>query len=85
MSNLFNTKPLSDMSLEELKKQEQSFKTAGRVLTGFLLVLIVAYLIHLYRKDHSSGYAIPLAGLGGLSVFIADKLKKIRAEISLRG
>ena len=84
MNNLFSTKPLSEMSLEELKKQEQSFKTAARVTTGILLVLIVATLIRIYIKAHFRGDTVSLIVLILLTLLTGDKLKKIKAEISSR-
>ena len=84
MTTLFNTKPLSDMSLEELKKQEQSFKIATRVATGVLVLLVVATLIRIYLKAHLRGDTFLLIGFIFLSMLTGDKLKKIKAEISAR-
>ncbi len=72
------------MSLEELKKQEQSFKTASRVATGILVVLTVATLIRIYLKVHFRGDTFLLLGFIFLSMLTGDKLKKIKAEISAR-
>ena len=84
MSNLFTTKPLAEMSLEQLKKQEKSFITVSGVMGVILLVLLLDYFIHLYQAGSSSGSTGSLAGFGALSIAIALQLKKIRAEISQR-
>ncbi len=84
MSNLFTTKPLAEMSLEQLKKQGKSFITVSRVMSVILLVLLLYYFIHLYQKGWGSGSTGSLAGFSALTAAAALQLKKIRAEISQR-
>lgn len=76
---------MSEMSLEELRKQEQSFKIASRVMGGIMVVLVVATLIRIYLKAHLRGDTFLLIGSMFLGIWTGDKLRKIRAEISSRG
>lgn len=73
------------MSLDELRKHKQSLTTASVVLSVFLLVLMAALFIHLYRtKEATLGSSGSLGGFGALGIGVALRLKKIKAEIIQR-
>ena len=84
MSNLFSTKPLAEMSLDELRKQERSFNIASQVTFGIMIAAIVVTLIRVYLKAHFPGDTFLTFGPLFLMLFVGDKLKKIRTEISSR-
>jgi hypothetical protein len=85
MNNLFSNKPLSEMSLTELKAQEQSFKTASRIMAGIMLLMVAATLIRIYLKAHFPGNTFLLLVCVFISFLTASRSKKINEEINSRG
>lgn len=75
---------MSELSLEELKRQEESTRTVVRWSVLLFSVVIVLVFIWTFLKGYHLSNMMILVGLSFLFAFTADKLKKIRAEISSR-
>ncbi len=84
MFGIFSNKPLSEMSLEELKSQEQSTRTFVRWSGLLFLVVVVLVFIWTFMKGYHLSNMIILIGLAFLNAIMAANLKKIRTEISSR-
>ena len=84
MFDIFSNKPLSELSLEELKSQEQSTRTLYRWSVGFVLVMIFFVAFWTGMKGYNSINLIFLSATCALPAMAAAKLKKIRTEISSR-
>ena len=84
MFSIFSNKPLSELSLEELKSQEQSTRTLYRWSVGFTLVMIFLVAFWTGLKGYHPSNLIFLSATCFLPAIAAAKLKKIRTEISAR-
>ena len=84
MFSIFSSKPLSELSLEELKSQEQSTQTFVRWLGVFFVLMVVIVFIWTYLKGYHTSNIMVLIGLSFFIALIATKLKNIRAEINSR-
>ena len=84
MFSIFSNKLPSELSLEELKSQEQSTQTFVRWLGGFFVLMVVIVFILTFVKGYHTSNFMFLVGLSFFAALIADKLKKIRTEISSR-
>ncbi len=84
MFGIFSNKPLSELSLEELKSQEQSTRRFVRWSGLLYLVIVVLVFIWTFMKGYHLSNMILLVGLPFLLAITAAKLKEIRSEISSR-
>jgi hypothetical protein len=84
MFGIFSNKPLSELSLEELKSREQSTQTFVRWWGGFVLVMLVLVIVWSFVRGYHSSNIMLLIGIFPLLFLTVDKLKKLRAEISSR-
>jgi Mg2+/citrate symporter len=84
MLGIFSNKPLSELSLEELKSREQSTQTFVRWWGGFVLVMLVLSIVWTFVKGYHSSNIMFLVGISPLLLLTTDKLKKIKVEISSR-
>ena len=84
MFGIFSNKPLSELSLEELKSREQSTGIFVRWSGLLFLVVFVLVLIWSYMKGYHISNMMILVGLSFFLAFMAAKLKEIRSEISSR-
>lgn len=84
MFSIFSNKPLSELSLQELKSQEQSTQTFIRWLVVFFVLMVIVVFIWAYTKGYHTTNIIFLVVFALFNAMIGDKLKKIRAEISSR-
>jgi len=84
MFSIFSNKPLSELSLEELKSREQSTRTLVRWLGVFILVMVFFVTIWTSMKGYHTSNIIFLSVTCFLPAMAAAKLKKIRTEISSR-
>lgn len=84
MFGIFSNKTLSELSLEELKSQEQSTQTSVRWSGIFVLVMIALVAFWTGMKGYHASNLIFLSATCLLPAMAAAKLKKIRAEISSR-
>ena len=84
MFAIFSNKPLSELSLEELKSQKKSTQTFVRWWGGFVLVILVLVIIRTFMNGYHSSNFMLLIGTSPLLLITADKLKKIRVEIGSR-
>ncbi|AQG80224.1 hypothetical protein AWR27_13390 [Spirosoma montaniterrae] len=84
MFGIFSNKPLSQLSLEELKSQEQSTRTFVRWLGFLFVVLVVLIFIWTFMKGYHLSNIMLLVGLAFLNAVAAAQLKKIRSEINSR-
>lgn len=84
MLGIFSNKPLSELSLEELKSQEQSAQTAVRWLGISVLVMLGLVTFWITKKGYHTSNIVFLSATCALPAMAAAKLKKIRNEISSR-
>jgi hypothetical protein len=85
MFRIFSKKPLSELSLVELKSQEQLAQTWYRLSAVFVLGLFAFVAFWTSYKGYHATNIIFVGSLAVLPAFVVDKLKKIRTEISSRG
>ncbi|MFD2574465.1 hypothetical protein ACFSUS_27770 [Spirosoma soli] len=84
MFGIFSNKPLSELSLEELKSQEKSAQTALRWFGIFVLAMIAFVAFWTGTKGYNPINLIFLLASCSLPAIAAAKLKQIRTEISSR-
>jgi hypothetical protein len=84
MFRIFSQKPLSELSLAELKSQEQLAQTWYRLSVVFFLGLFAFVAFWTSYKGYHATNVIFIGGLAALPAFTVNKLKKIRTEISSR-
>lgn len=84
MFSIFSNKPLSELSVDELKSQEQSAQTAVRWWGIFVLAMIGFVAFWTGMKGYNPINLIFLLAICSLPAIAAAKLKKIRTELSSR-
>lgn len=84
MFRIFSNQPLSDLSLDELKRQEESSRTLYRWSIGFALVMIFLVAFWTGLKGYHPSNLIFLLAPCFLPAIVADKRKKIRTEVNAR-
>ena len=91
MANPFSSRPLSELSVEDLQNRASLLKAVVYVAGAFMLVMIgynIAVVV--FQKVNSFGDLVArnMVPMGGFSTSILLSfvmLKKIKAEISSRG
>jgi hypothetical protein len=76
-------KPLSELSNEELIKNEKKLKTVTGMLTGAIFVLFVINIVMAFTKGFSATSVVPIAFLPILIINFKT-LKETKAEIKAR-
>lgn len=77
------SKPISEMTTEELQKTEKSLKLSIKFI-GVILILMLASSIYLFvDKGFSATTVMPIIFIPLFTMNIAN-LKKIKAELSTR-
>lgn len=84
MFGIFSNKPLSELSLEELKSQERSAQTAVRWLGILVLVMLALVTFWITKNGYHTINIVFLSATCALPAMAAAKLKKIRSEINSR-
>lgn len=78
------TKQSNELNLQALKKQEKTLKIVVAILSGAIVVMLLASMVLMLQKGFSIFSVLPITFLPLLSIFF-NKLKKIRAEIDSIG
>lgn len=78
------SKNLSELSIEELIKQQKTIKTIIGVLSGMLLVLLVLGIWLTFQKPSFLVFIIIPFTFTPLLIFNAVTLKKIKSELHSR-
>ncbi|MGL3000072.1 hypothetical protein [Flavobacterium sp. RSSB_23] len=78
------SKNLSELSVEELIKQQKTIKTVTSVLAGMLFVLLLLGIWLTFQKPSFLVFIVIPFTLMPLLIFNLTTLKKVKAELSLR-
>nr|WP_315175972.1 redox-active disulfide protein 2 [uncultured Flavobacterium sp.] len=78
------SKNLSELSVEELIKQQIIIKTVTSLLAGMLLVLFLLGIWLVFQKPSFLVFIVIPLTLMPLLIFNLTTLKKVKAELSLR-
>lgn len=84
MANIFESKPLTELNLVELKKQEKLTKIIAYILSGIILLLLIGIGVSWYQKGAYPRSSVSMGGFALLAFLLHDKLKKLQAEIASR-
>jgi len=90
MRNLFSSKPLSEVSTNDLKKQGQLLQAITYVAAFFIVANIGYAIFRLVShkvdsvSELSGGNLSSMGGFGASLLLCSNALKKIKAEIIMR-
>ncbi|GAA4451768.1 hypothetical protein GCM10023189_14100 [Nibrella saemangeumensis] len=84
MTNLFSSKPLSELTIDELYKKEKFLSTAKKVMIAVMILATVGTLIRIYLKAHFPGDSGLLIMSLLLSALVTANQKKVTDEINSR-
>jgi hypothetical protein len=76
-------KKFTEMSLEELKEKEKTYKNTITALSSIVTMLFIIGIALTIRKGFNSFTVLPVAFLG-IVVASQNSLKSVRAEIKSR-